>query len=277
MKVIDAIAACRDQCRQMSRPLGLVPTMGALHGGHMALVTRARSENATVAVSVFVNPTQFGPQEDIEAYPRDMEEDLSKLERAGVDLVFAPSIDEMFPEGFDSFVDVGRIAARLEGEVRPNHFKGVSTMVCKLLSIVRPDRVYFGQKDAQQLLVVRRLNSDLNLGAEIVAVPTVRDADGIALSSRNVYLNQEERRAAPVLYRSLCLAGRLWESGTKDAEAVRLQMRQLIDKEPLARIDYLSIAHADTLEEQDHMVSPALVSLAVHIGEARLIDNVRLS
>ena len=277
MKVIDAIAACRDQCRQMSRPLGLVPTMGGLHGGHMALVTRARSENATVAVSIFVNPTQFGPQEDIEAYPRDMENDLSKLERSGVDLVFPPSIDEMFPEGFDSFVDVGRVADRLEGEFRPNHFKGVATVVCKLLSIVRPDRVYFGQKDAQQLLVVRRLNSDLNLGAEIVAVPTVRDADGIALSSRNVYLNQEERRAAPVLYRSLCLARRLWESGARDAEAVRRQMRQLIDKEPLARIDYLSIAHADTLEEQAHMVSPALVSLAVHIGEARLIDNVTLS
>ena len=262
--------------RRADRPLGLVPTMGALHGGHMELVRRARSENTTLAVSIFVNPTQFGPREDYSSYPGDMGSDLSKLQDAGVDLVFAPPLEEIYPQGFDTYVDVGRIAGRLEGKSRPGHFRGVATVVYKLLAIARPDRAYFGQKDAQQSLVVKQLNADLNLDAEIVVVPTVREADGLALSSRNSYLTSPERKAALVLYKSLCLARELWESGTSDAEEVRNRMRELIEGEPLAGIDYVSVADATTLEELDSIGGPALVSLAVRVGKARLIDNTVL-
>ena len=276
MRVIATASEFRETQDRTSRPLGLVPTMGFLHEGHMALVRRARSDNACVAVSIFVNPAQFGPSEDYSTYPRDLESDLSKLEQAGVDLAFVPSTEEMYPEGFDTYIDVGDIAGRLEGEFRPGHFKGVATVVCKLLSIVRPDRAYFGQKDAQQCLVVGRLNTALNLGAEIVIVPTVRETDGLALSSRNTRLGPEERTAALVLYRSLCLAKSLWEGGMRDAEEVRRKMRALIATEPLARPDYVSIASAHTLEELEMIERPALVSLAVRIGSTRLIDNVTL-
>ena len=276
MKVAETVADARALCQEARRPLGLVPTMGFLHEGHMALVKRARTDNDTLAVSVFVNPLQFGSSEDISTYPRDVQGDLSKLEVAGVDLVFAPPRTEMYPDGFDTFVDVGRIASRLEGEFRSNHFRGVATVVCKLLSIVRPDTAYFGQKDAQQLVVVRRLCADLNLGADVVAVPTVRDADGLALSSRNAYLSRDERETALALYKSLRLAQRLWEDGVTDAGSVRAQMGELLGREPLAKVDYVSIAHAETLEELDRIESPALVSLAVRIGKARLIDNILL-
>ena len=259
--------------RRAPRTLGLVPTMGFLHEGHMTLVRRARAENSTLAVSVFVNPTQFGPHEDLATYPMDMDSDLSKLEDAGVDLVLAPSADEVYPKGFDTYVDVGRIAERLESAARPGHFRGVATVVCKLLAIARPDKAYFGQKDAQQSLVVERLNADLNLGAEIVVVPTVREPDGLALSSRNAYLGPEERKAATVLYRSLLLARNL---GSTDAEETRGRMRALIESEPLAQVDYVSVADASTLEELDRISGAALVSLAVRIGKVRLIDNVLL-
>jgi pantoate--beta-alanine ligase len=250
--------------------------MGFLHEGHMALVNRARAENTTVAVSIFVNPTQFEPDGDFSTYPRDLEADLSKLEDAAVDVVFVPSLEQMYPVGFETFVDVGRIADRLEGKFRPGHFRGVATVVCKLLSIVRPDRAYFGQKDAQQCLVVKRLSADLDLGAEIVVVPTVREADGLALSSRNAYLTPDERKAALVLSRSLRLARELWEDGARDAEDMRRQISALIEKEPLAQLDYVSVADAETLEELASIDEPALVSLAVRIGKARLIDNVLL-
>ena len=273
MKVITTIAEVRAEVSNLPRPLGLVPTMGFLHEGHMSLVRRARSENSSLAVSVFVNPAQFGPQEDYASYPRDMEADLRKLEEASVDLVFAPSVEEMYPEDFDTCVDVGKVTERLEGASRPDHFKGVATVVCKLLAIVRPDRAYFGQKDAQQCLVVRRLNADLNLGAEIVVSPTVREHDGLALSSRNAYLSPRERKTALVLHKSLCLAHDL---GTPDAEEIRRKMRALIESESLAEIDYLSVADADTLEELQNVSGPALVSLAVHVGKARLIDNIIL-
>ena len=276
MQVTETIDEFRSSCQGASRALGLVPTMGFLHEGHMALVHRARAENTTVAVSIFVNPTQFEPDGDFSTYPRDLEADLSKLEDAGVDVVFVPLLEEMYPVGFETFVDVGRIADRLEGKFRPGHFRGVTTVVCKLLSIARPDRAYFGQKDAQQCLVVKRLSTDLNLGAEIVVVPTVREADGLALSSRNAYLTPDERNAALVLSRSLCLAKELWEGGTRDAEDVRRQISALIEKEPLAQLDYVSIADAETLEELESIDGPALVSLAVRIGKARLIDNVLL-
>ena len=276
MDVIETVAGFRESYNSISEPLGLVPTMGFLHQGHMALVRHARAENASVVVSIFVNPTQFAPHEDYATYPRDMESDLSKLEGAGVDLVFSPSVEEMFPVGFDTHVDVGSIASRLEGAHRPGHFRGVATVVATLLAVVRPDRAYVGQKDAQQCLVVKRLNADLNLGAEIVVVPTVRESDGLAISSRNIYLGPEERRAALSLYRSLSLARSLWERGNRDAEEVRRQMRSLIEENPQAHIDYVSIADAETLEELSRIEHPALVSLAVRIGKARLIDNITL-
>ncbi len=273
MKVIETIEEFRREERGSERPLGLASTMGFLHEGHMSLVRRARSENATLAASIFVNPAQFGPGEDYSTYPRDMDSDLAKLESAGVDLVFAPSTEEMYPEGFDTYVDVGCIGDRLEGASRPGHFRGVATVVCKLLAIVRPDRAYFGQKDAQQNLVVRRLATDLDLGAKIVVCPTVREADGLALSSRNAYLGPGERKAATVLYRALRLAGDLGESS---AEGVRRRMRPLIQSEPLATIDYVSVADPETLEELDEIAGTALVSLAVRIGKARLIDNMTI-
>ena len=276
MRVIETVADFADIRQGLPVPLGLIPTMGFLHEGHMALVRCARADNDTVVASIFVNPTQFGPSEDFSAYPRNMESDLAKLEAEGVDLVFAPSVGEMYPKGFDTYVDVGRITSRLEGESRPDHFRGVATVVCKLLTIVRPNRAYFGQKDAQQCIVIKRLNTDLSLGAEIVVVPTLREADGLALSSRNIYLGPDERQAALTLYRSLCLAKDQWEHGNRDADDVRKQMRALIESEPLARIDYISIADAETLDELERIDGPALVSLAVYIGKTRLIDNIIL-
>ena len=276
MRVIETVADFADIRQGLPGPLGLIPTMGFLHEGHMALVRCARGDNDTVVASIFVNPSQFGPSEDFSAYPRNMESDLAKLEAEGVDLVFAPSVEEMYPKGFDTYVDVGRITSRLEGESRPDHFRGVATVVCKLLTIVRPNRAYFGQKDAQQCIVIKRLNIDLSLGAEIVVVPTLREADGLALSSRNVYLGPDERQAALTLYRSLRLAKEQWERGNRDADDVRKQMRALIEGEPLARIDYISIADAETLDELERIDGPVLVSLAVYIGKTRLIDNIIL-
>jgi pantoate--beta-alanine ligase len=205
-----------------------------------------------------------------------MDADLAKLEGAGVDLVFSPPVEELYPEGFDTYVDVGSIADRLEGAARPGHFRGVATVVCKLLAIARPDVAYFGQKDAQQCMVVRRLNADLDLGAEIAVVPTVREADGLALSSRNVLLGPEERSAAAVLYRALCLGRSLWEQGVADADRIRREVRALIEAEPLARVDYVSAATTTTLEERQKIDGPALLSLAVRFGGTRLIDNVAL-
>ena len=276
MKVIETVHALRDARCRAAEPLGLVPTMGYLHEGHLALVRRARADNRTVAASIFVNPTQFAPTEDLATYPRDMEGDLEKLEREGVDLVFAPDSDAVYPAGFDTYVDVGDVANRLEGQHRPGHFRGVATVVCKLLTIVRPDRAYFGQKDAQQCLVIRKLNADLNLGAEIVVVPTVRDPDGLALSSRNAYLKPEERAAALTLSRSLHLAREMYDDGVRDTEEIRSRMQALIESEPGARLDYVSIADAQTLDEFDAIDRPALVSLAVHVGSVRLIDNALL-
>ena len=276
MKILETIAETRAACQRSPRPLGLVPTMGFLHDGHMALVNQCRSDNEYAVASVFVNPAQFSPQEDFSTYPRDMDADLAKLEAAGVDLVFTPSVDEIYPEGFAAFVDVGPLGERLEGEFRPGHFRGVATVVCKLLSIVRPDRAYFGQKDAQQCMVVEALSRDLNLGAEIVVVPTVRDPDGLALSSRNAYLGEKERTAALLLSASLNLAREIWLSGGTDTGLVKERMRALIEGNPLARIDYVSIADGDTLEELDQLRRSALVSLAVNIGKTRLIDNVIL-
>ena len=274
MKIFETVTSFRAACASAKRPLGLVPTMGALHAGHRSLLDRARSDNATLAATIFVNPTQFGPAEDYSEYPRDLETDLAMMEETGVDLLFTPSAKEMYPDGFDTSIDVGRIAKRLEGAHRPGHFAGVATVVCKLLTIARPDRAYFGQKDAQQSLVIKRLNADLDLGAEIVVCPTVREPDGLALSSRNKYMGPPGREAATVLYRSLKLAQDL---GTSDANEIRSRMRTLIGSETLATVEYVSVADAETLEELDVIDRPALVSVAVHIGATRLIDNILIN
>ena len=274
MEVFETVDAFRAACAAANRPLGLVPTMGALHDGHRSLLDRARLDNSTLAATIFVNPTQFGPSEDFSEYPRDPASDLATMKQTGVDLLFTPSVGEIYPDGFDTSIDVGRIARRLEGEHRPGHFVGVATVVCKLLTIARPDRAYFGQKDAQQGLVIKRLNADLNLGAEIVVCPTVRESDGLALSSRNRYLSKSEREAATVLYRSLKLAEDL---GAPDADEIRSGMRDLIGREPLATVEYVSVADAETLEELDVIDRPALVSIAVHTGATRLIDNILIN
>jgi len=276
MQVIETVSEFRVAERSAARPLGLVPTMGYLHEGHMSLARRARADNATVSASIFVNPTQFAPNEDLAAYPRDMDGDLAKLEEAGVDLVFAPASQEVYPAGFDTRVDVGEIAAKLEGASRPDHFRGVATVVCKLLTIVRPDKVYFGQKDAQQCLVIKRLNADLNLGAEVVVIPTIRDSDGLALSSRNAYLRDGDRESALTLSRSLNLAREMHQSEILNAKKISAQMRNLIESEPRTSVDYISISDAETLDELDIIDRPALVSLAVRIGDVRLIDNTLL-
>jgi len=276
MKVVETIADLKRLRQKLPEPVGFVPTMGYLHEGHLALVRRARAENSSVVVSIFVNPTQFGPQEDFDKYPRDPKRDLAMLEKEGVDLVFMPSVAEMYPPQFDSWVEVGKVSERLEGATRPGHFRGVTTVVAKLFNIVQPDRAYFGQKDAQQLVVIKKMVADLNMNLEVVVVPTVREPDGLAMSSRNIYLNPEERKAATVLYQALGLAQRLWTQGEKDAQTIRQQMTDLIQKQPLADIDYISIADAETLDELDTVRPPALVSLAVRIGKTRLIDNVVL-
>ena len=276
MQLIETVSEFRVAERSAARPLGLVPTMGYLHDGHMSLARRARADNATVSASIFVNPTQFAPNEDLAAYPRDMDGDLAKLEEAGVDLVFAPAPQEVYPAGFDTRVDVGEIAAKLEGASRPDHFRGVATVVCKLLTIARPDKVYFGQKDAQQCLVIKRLNADLNLGAEVVVIPTIRDSDGLALSSRNAYLRDGDRESALTLSRSLNLAREMHQSEILNAKKISAQMRNLIESEPRTSVDYISISDAETLDELDIIDRPALVSLAVRIGDVRLIDNTLL-
>jgi pantoate--beta-alanine ligase len=250
--------------------------MGYLHEGHLALVREARTGNAVVAASIFVNPTQFGANEDFAGYPRDMEHDLSLLRAEGVDAVFAPSADEMYPPGFGLSVVLQGITERLEGEFRPGHFAGVATVVAKLFNIVQPDRAYFGQKDAQQLRVIRKMVADLNLPVEVCAVPTVREPDGLAMSSRNVLLSPAERRAATVLWRALTEACERFAAGERSGDRLREAMRAVLAAEPLAKPDYVSVADQESLLELHEMDRPALVSLAVRIGGTRLIDNVTL-
>lgn len=276
MKIVSRIHEVRDWRGAGWGSLGLVPTMGYLHAGHVSLIERARRENARVAATIFVNPTQFGPQEDLGRYPRDLERDRLLLEAAGCDLVFAPPVEEIYPPGADTFVVPGRVAAPLEGERRPGHFRGVATVVLKLLNIVRPDRAYFGEKDAQQLAVIRAMVRDLDQPVQIVACPTARESDGLAMSSRNSYLTPDERRAAPALFRALLAARELWAHGERDAEALRGTMRRVLAAEPLLRVDYVSAADPGTLEEVARAEGPVLLSLAVFCGRARLIDNVRL-
>ncbi len=276
MQVAATVAECVRLRRTMAGDVGFVPTMGYLHEGHLALVRAARQQNAHVVVSIFVNPTQFGPNEDFERYPRDEARDLALLRDERIDAVFMPSLEEMYPDGASTFVDVAGLSEQLEGAHRPGHFRGVATVVAKLFNIVQPQRAYFGRKDAQQLVVVRKLVRDLRFAVEIVPVPIVREPDGLALSSRNAYLSPAEREAALVLSRALRKAEALFVAGERDAERLRAAMRELIAREPLAQVDYVSVADAETLQELDRIEGAALASLAVRIGATRLIDNVTL-
>jgi pantoate--beta-alanine ligase len=273
MELVHTIFDLRKHISALPRPLGLVPTMGYLHEGHLALVRRAREECASVGVSIFVNPAQFGPQEDLARYPRDLARDLGMLEAAGVALVWAPDADEVYPPGYQTYINVENVAEPLEGAVRPGHFRGVATVVAKLFNAFTPDRAYFGQKDAQQAAVIRRMARDLNFPLEVIICPTVRERDGLAMSSRNTYLAPEERRAGVVLYRALSAARDMFEAGERDAEALRAAMRKTLAAEPRAQTEYVSAADPDTLQELERVDRDALLSMAVRIGKTRLIDN----
>ncbi|MBI4286641.1 MAG: pantoate--beta-alanine ligase [Chloroflexi bacterium] len=276
MKAIETIAEMKQARRALAGPVGFVPTMGYLHEGHLELVKRAKKENTTAVVSIFVNPIQFGPKEDFQKYPRDIPRDLAMLESVNTDFVFLPQAAEIYPPGFDTWVEIGKVTERLEGAARPGHFRGVATVVAKLFNIVGPARAYFGQKDAQQCVVIKKMVKDLNMPLEVVIVPTVREADGLAMSSRNVYLTPEERRQAAVLYQALTLAQGLYVQGEREASRIRQQMTALIQKQPLARIEYISITDTEILEELAIVKAPALVSLVVRFGTTRLLDNVVL-
>ena len=275
MRVIEKTNEMSLACRQSGGPLGLVPTMGALHAGHLSLVDRGRADNETLAVSIFVNPIQFGPDEDLTKYPRNLDADLELLTQHGVDLVYVPDVSEVYPDGFSTWVDIGPMADRLEGLERPGHFRGVATVVSKLFNITRPDRAYFGQKDGQQTLVGKKLVRDLDIGTEIVVCPTVREDDGLAISSRNVMLDPAHRLAAATVYWALIQAREVWAGGDLDAHRLRIAVRDLLESEPLFQvIDYVSVADAETLEELDFVEGPAMGSTAVRLGNIRILDNV---
>ena len=276
MKIIKTVREMQDLRKTLAAPVGLVPTMGYLHAGHISLVREAKEKNASVVVSIFVNPTQFGPNEDYEKYPRDMEGDIELLEEEDVDVLFAPETGEMYPPDFSSRVEVTGITQKLEGNCRPGHFRGVTTVVNKLFNIVNPDKAYFGQKDAQQAVVINKMVEDLNMNLEVVTYPTIREEDGLAMSSRNVYLSYEDRQSATVLYRSLMLANDLYQQGERNAETLRKDIVRLIKTEELAKIDYVSVADPVTLDELEEITGKALVSMAVKFGKTRLIDNVVL-
>jgi len=267
----------RDELRSAlaaaGRPVGLVPTMGWLHDGHRALMRRARAADATTVVTIFVNPRQFNVSADFDRYPRNEDRDVAICEAEGVDIVWAPPVDEVFVPGFDTTVRVGAVAGPLEGAARPGHFDGVATVVSILFGVVGADHAYFGQKDAQQVMFIRRMALDLAIPTEVIACPTVREPDGLALSSRNVHLDPAERAAAAVLHRALARAHEAWDAGERSGEALRAAMRRELAGEPLADVDYVSVADAATLVELDEVRGPALASLAVRFGSTRLIDN----
>ncbi len=278
MIVTGSIQELRELRRQAaSQSVGLVPTMGYLHKGHVSLARSARQENELVVVSIYVNPTQFAPHEDLTTYPRDLERDIALLAAEGVDIVFTPSNETMYPDGFQTTVTVGGVTQYLEGATRPTHFSGVTTIVSKLFNIIQPTRAYFGQKDAQQTVVVRRMVTDLNFPVNVIICPTVREPDGLAMSSRNKYLTTAERAAAPLIFRTLQEVRHLWERGERNADTLRHTMQQSLASEPLATVDYVSVADPESLVEWTEAVPPtgrALISLAVRFGQTRLIDNI---
>jgi len=257
--------------------IGLVPTMGYLHQGHLALIKKAKEDCEVVVVSIFVNPVQFGRGEDYETYPRDLERDRDLCRREGVNVIFTPRVEEMYPQGYSTFVEVeGKLSSILEGASRPGHFRGVVTVLVKLFNIINPDYSYFGEKDYQQVLVVKKMVKDLNFNIQIIVLPTIREEDGLAISSRNSYLNKEERKAAPVLYRSLVAAREQIKRGERNPHSLISLMKSLIEKEPLAHIDYIAVVNPKTLEEIEKIDKKALLALAVKIGKTRLIDNMKI-
>jgi pantoate--beta-alanine ligase len=276
MKTVITSADLVRERERLKEPVGLVPTMGYLHEGHLSLVKQAREGCASVVVSIFVNPTQFGPHEDLQVYPRDLLHDLELLEAENVDLVWTPTPEGMYPPGYQTWVTVDEVTKPLEGALRPGHFRGVTTVVAKLFNSIRPNRAYFGQKDAQQAVVIRRMVEDLNFPLEIVVCPTVREPDGLAMSSRNVYLNTAEREAAVVLFQALNKAQQAYSSGERDADRLRSIMADTIKMEPLARLQYVSCADPRTLAELHGLIECALLSMAVFFGNTRLIDDLVL-
>ena len=273
MRVVRTRTALRDALAVVPRPLGLVPTMGWLHEGHRALMRQSRAADATTVVTSFVNPRQFNIPEDYTRYPRSEARDLAICESEGVDIVFAPDASEIYPPGFDTVVSVGAVARPLEGAARPGHFDGVATVVAILFDLVGAEHAYFGQKDAQQVMVIRQMARDLAIATRVIACPTVREPDGLALSSRNVHLTPEQRAAAPVLHRALLAARARWEAGERSGDALRETVRSELAREPLADFEYVSVADGSTLAEVDRVEGPALLSLAVRFGTTRLIDN----
>ena len=275
MKVVVSLSELNQARAKLPSPVGLVPTMGFLHEGHLSLVRAARADCASVVVSIFVNPTQFGPSEDLSRYPRDLPRDLEMLESEKVDLVWTPTVEEMYPPGFQTWVTVDEITQPLEGSMRPGHFRGVATVVAKLFNAVQPDKAYFGQKDAQQAAVIRRMSRDLNFKLDVVVCPIWREPDGLAMSSRNIYLDAAERRAATILSKALTAAQAAYTAGEREAENLRQVMTHTIQSEPLARLQYVSCANSETLEEiQGPIPGKALLSMAVFFGKTRLIDNL---
>jgi pantoate--beta-alanine ligase len=273
---LDDIRSLTSDLRRAGLPVRLVPTMGALHRGHLSLVRRAKADGGALVVSIFVNPTQFGPSEDYARYPRNVERDCEALAPFEPQIVFAPDASAVYPDGFETYVIPGTVAERFEGGVRPGHFRGVATVVLKLLNLITPDVAYFGQKDFQQTAVLRRMIADFNLGTRVVICPTVREPDGLALSSRNAYLGPEDRRAAGVLYRSLSRARELFHAGETRADALAEVMRAVLETEPLAKIDYAAVVRPDTLESPGRITPGGVALVAARVGPARLIDNLIL-
>jgi len=280
MEILRIPRITQDSCKkhlQRGRSLGLVPTMGALHKGHLSLVKRATMENDVTVVSIFLNPLQFGPAEDLEKYPRDIDEDIKKLRQEEIDILFLPDNNLMYPRSFSTHIEVGPLSERLCGKFRPDHFSGVATVVAKLFNIINPTRAYFGQKDFQQTVIINRMAKDLNFDADIIVCPTIREHDGLAMSSRNVYLDVEQRSTACVLYQCLSNASESVKSGITSGEKIRETMRQTLLSEPLiSQIDYASVYNPETLEEVDEIKGEALFAVAVRIGDTRLIDNIHL-
>ena len=279
MKIVSTINEVREQVKEWKKEgntIGFVPTMGYLHEGHASLIDAARKNNGKVVVSIFVNPIQFGPNEDLDSYPRDLEHDAKLCEEHGVDLIFHPTPEEMYGDNFYTFVDMDVLTKELCGLSRPVHFRGVCTVVNKLFNIVQPDRAYFGEKDAQQLAIIKHMVQDLNMDIEVVGCPIIREEDGLAKSSRNTYLSPEERKAALVLSQTINLAKQLIADGEKDADVLVAKMKENIEKEPLAKIDYVKAVNGLTMQQQKEIKAPMLIAMAVYIGKTRLIDNTIL-
>jgi pantoate--beta-alanine ligase len=276
MKTVQTIEALLDEREKLTNPVGIVPTMGYLHQGHLSLVQKAKENCKSIIVTIYVNPTQFGQNEDLSTYPRDIGRDLALLKNEQVDLVWMPEDGEMYPPEFQTWVSVNKLTSLLEGKSRPTHFQGVTTIVAKLFIAARPQFAYFGQKDAQQAIVIQRMVKDLNFPVKIEVCPIVREPDGLAMSSRNKYLNDEQRNAAPILYRSLMLAREAFDNGERDAERLKSLVMNLLDSQPLVNVQYLSLADLSTLSELDGPIKKGLLSMAVFIGKTRLIDNIVL-